>query len=234
MQIPGAVALVTGANRGLGAAYVQALLDRGAAKVYAGARDVSAITDPRATALHLDVTDGATIAAAVEQAGDVTIVVNNAGVGAVASVLDAEAELRRLMEVNYFGLLAVSRAFAPVLAANGGGAVVNVLSDLTWRGSSLLGGYAATKAAAWSATNSTRLDLAAAGTLVVGVHAGFIDTDMTAAVDVPKLTPAEVANETLDAVEKGEHEALVGQSARDAKANSAKAVQDAYPELLGS
>lgn len=234
MQIPGAVALVTGANRGLGAAYVQALLDRGAAKVYAGVRDTSTVTDPRVTALHLDVTDDATIAAAARRAGDVTLLVNNAGIGSLEPVLGADAELRRLMDVNYFGLIAVSRAFAPVLAANGGGVVANVLSDLSWRGSSFLGGYAATKSAAWSATNSTRLDLAGQGTQVVAVHAGYIDTDLTAAVDVPKLAPSRVANETLDGIEKGAHEVVVGEPAREAKAAPAKSVTDAYPQLVGS
>jgi NAD(P)-dependent dehydrogenase (short-subunit alcohol dehydrogenase family) len=232
MQISGAVALVTGANRGLGAAFAQALLDRGAAKVYAGARDVSTITDPRLHPLPLDVTDADSIATAVQAAGDVSIVVNNAGVAGVVSVLGADAELRRQMDVNYFGLVDVSRAFAPVLAANGGGAIVNVLSDVSWRGSTFLGAYAATKAAAWSATNSTRLELADQGTLVVGVHAGYIDTDLTAGLDVPKLAPSEVAGDTLDAVEKGGHEVVVGQIAQDAKASLAKPVTESYPELL--
>src|SRR5882762_11115958 len=132
MQIQGAVALVTGANRGLGAEYAQALLDRGAAKVYAAARDISKITDPRLTPLQLDITDEASVKAAAEHAGDVTILINNAGVAGARSILGDEKELRDVMDVNYFGLLKVTRAFAPILAANGGGALANVLSVVSW------------------------------------------------------------------------------------------------------
>jgi NAD(P)-dependent dehydrogenase (short-subunit alcohol dehydrogenase family) len=232
MQISGVVALVTGANRGLGAQYVQALLDRGAAKVYAGARDIATITDPRAVALQLDVTDKASIAAAAKQAQDVTLVVNNAGVGTLASGIGDESEVRWVMETNYFGLLAVTRDFAPILAANGGGGLVNVLSDASWCNSGLLGAYAASKAAAWSATNALRMQLSKQGTLVIGVHCGFLDTDATAGFDVPKLSPRVVADLTLDALEKGEYEVLADESSRKAKTNVARSIEEAYPDLV--
>src|SRR3954451_6882857 len=161
MNIEGSVGLVTGANRGLGAAYAAALLDRGAAKVYAAVRDVSSVTDPRLTPLKLDITDRASTAQAAEAAADVTLLINNAGVDTHTPTLGDEAGLREELEVNYLGPIAVTQAFAPVLAANGGGALINMLSGLSWFTLPDSGGYSSAKAALWMATNSRRQNLLA-------------------------------------------------------------------------
>ncbi|MCF2533258.1 SDR family oxidoreductase [Yinghuangia soli] len=205
VRIDGVTALVTGANRGLGRAIASALLDRGAATVYAGVRDAASVTDSRLMPVELDVTDPAAVAAAALRCGDTALLVNNAGIarggGFAASASSAAA--RAEMETNYFGTLEMSRAFAPVLARNGGGALVNVLSVLSWITLPNVASYAASKAAAWSLTNALRLELAEQRTLVVGVHAAFIDTDMAAGIAQPKTSPEDVAAQILDAVEKG-------------------------------
>jgi NAD(P)-dependent dehydrogenase (short-subunit alcohol dehydrogenase family) len=219
MRINGAVALVTGANRGIGHAFTQALLEQGAAKVYAGARDPASITDPRLTPLRLDVTDPVQVAAAAYVAGDVNIVVNNAGIavgtGLLAGSLDGA---RREMEVNYLGTWSVSRAFAPVLAANGGGALVNMLSVASWRTSAAGPGYAASKSAQWSLTNALRLGLSGQGTLVVGVHCGFVDTEAAAWADAPKISAATVAEQTMLGILGDQVEVLADEVARQVKA----------------
>jgi NAD(P)-dependent dehydrogenase (short-subunit alcohol dehydrogenase family) len=225
MQVQGAVALVTGANRGLGAAYVNALLDHGAAKVYAAARDITTIKDPRVTPIQLDVTDPASIAAAAGQAKDVTILINNAGISVGGSALDEEST-RRHFDTNYFGLLSVTRAFAPILGANGGGVLVNVLSVLSWL--HVLGPYSASKAAAWATTNATRVELAAQGTHVIGVHAGYIDTDMAAKVDGPKIAPQDVAGQTVAAIESGAFEVVADGVSRDVKSGLAHPPEALY------
>lgn len=209
MEIDGAVALVTGANRGLGAAFAGGLVAAGA-KVYGGARDPESITTPGVIPVRLDVTSSADIAAAVAACGDVTFLVNNAGVSTDTTTLapDAIDQFEHEMATNVYGPLALTRAFAPVLAANGGGAVANVLSVLSWVSMTTTAVYCATKAAAWSVTNSLRLDLRPQGTLVVGVHCGFLDTDMTAGLEVPKLAPSSVVEQTLDAVRAGRYEVL--------------------------
>ncbi|OPC81548.1 short-chain dehydrogenase [Embleya scabrispora] len=233
MQIPGSVALVTGANRGLGRAFARALVARGARTVYAGARDPGTVTDPGVVPIELDITDPEQVAAVARRLDDVTLLVNNAGVSGSASFLGAGTSdpARAEMETNYFGTLSMSRAFAPVLARNGGGALVNVLSVLSFMTLPQVGSYSASKAAAWSLTNALRLDLAAQGTLVVGVHAGFIDTEMAAAVPLPKIAPEDVAGQTLDAVEAGAYEVLVDHYSRDAKAALSAAPEVLYPAL---
>lgn len=219
MRINGAVALVTGANRGIGEAFTQALLEQGAAKVYAAVRDTSTITDPRLTPLPLDVTDPAQVAAAAEAAPDVTIVVNNAGIavgpGLFAGSLDGA---RREMEVNYLGTWSMSRAFAPVLKMNGGGALVNMLSVASWRPSAIGPGYAASKSAEWSLTNALRLALSEQGTLVIGVHCGPVDTDATVGNDGPKIAPATVAEQTMLGILGNHDEVLADDLARQVKA----------------
>jgi NAD(P)-dependent dehydrogenase (short-subunit alcohol dehydrogenase family) len=233
MKIEGAVALVTGANRGLGASFAQALLDAGAAKVYAGARDPNTVTDPRLTPLRLDITNPAEIAAAVEAAGDVTIVINNAGIanlGTFTGVPDLD-DARAEMETNYFGTLAMARAFAPVLAANGGGAMVNMLSAASFRISPLIASYSASKTAQWALTNALRLELKPQGTLVVGVHAGFIDTDLAAGFDLPKIAPADVAEQTVAAVIADQEEVLADEVSRQAKGALSGDLHLLYPEL---
>jgi NAD(P)-dependent dehydrogenase (short-subunit alcohol dehydrogenase family) len=137
------------------------------------------------------------------------------------------------METNYFGTLAVCRAFTPVLGANGGGALVNMLSVASFMSFPQIGSYSASKAAAWSLTNGVRLELAAQGTLVVGVHAGFIDTDMAARIDQPKISPIEVARQTFDAVEAGQLEVLADGQSRDVKAALSAELEVLYPALRG-
>ncbi|PKW12159.1 NAD(P)-dependent dehydrogenase, short-chain alcohol dehydrogenase family [Streptomyces sp. 1222.5] len=201
MDIKGSAALVTGANRGIGLAFARALLAHGAAKVYAGVRDPESMREPGVTPLRLDVTDEEQVAAAARTADDVTIVINNAGVAGGPALLEGSFDgARREMEVNYFGTWAVSRAFAPVLAANGGGALVTMLSVASWVANRRLPSYAASKSAQWSLTNAFRLALREQGTLVVGVHAGYVDTDLAADIDSPKILPADVAEMTMAAL----------------------------------
>ena len=217
MQIQGSTALVTGANRGLGAAFVQELLGRGATKVYAGARNPEPSTDPRVVPLALDVTDPAQVAAAAAAAPDVTLVVNNAGSHSGARIADGDfAAIQSDFDTNFFGPIAVTRAFAPALAAHGGGAVVTVHSVLSWITAG--DGYSASKAAAWSATNALRAALAPAGTTVTGVHVGYIDTDMAASIDAPKSSPRAVAAAALDGVESGASEVLADEVTKGVKA----------------
>jgi NAD(P)-dependent dehydrogenase (short-subunit alcohol dehydrogenase family) len=236
MQIEGSIALVTGANRGLGRAYARALAEAGAAKVYGAARDPRAITDPGVVPVRLDVTDPAQVAAAAELAGDVTIVVNNAGVGTVTSFLDEDpavalAVARELLEVNYLGTLSVAGAFAPVLAANGGGALVNMLSVLSWVSLPLHGPYNASKAAAWSLTNALRVQLRGQGTLVVGVHAGYLETDMAAGAPGPKTAPEEIAAQVVAALRADREEVLGDQLSRDVKSALSRDLELLYPGI---
>ncbi|MEU0967430.1 SDR family oxidoreductase [Streptomyces sp. NPDC005917] len=219
MKIEGSVAVVTGANRGIGLAFSRALLARGAAKVYAGVRRPEDFTEPGLEPLRLDVTDHDQVADAARTASDATIVINNAGIQAGPALLEGSLDgARRELEVNYLGTWAVSRAFAPVLAANGGGALVNMLSVASWRPNSRFPSYAASKSAQWSLTNALRLALREQGTLVVGVHVGWVDTDATAEIDVPKTDPAEVAARTMDAIARDEPEVLVDDTARQVRA----------------
>lgn len=234
MKIEGSIALVTGANRGLGASYAQALLARGAAKIYAGARDVSSITDPRLTPLRIDVTDRPSIDSAAHAAADVTLLINNAGVLTGTPVLGDEAGLRKELEVNYLGPLAVSRAFAPILGANGGGTVVNVLSVLAWLAFPNISGYSSAKAAHWAATNALRMALQEQGTLVTAVYAAYLDTSMAAKVDAPKTSPDAVAAMTLDAVEAGDHEVLADEVTRQVRAGLSGPLSALYPQLASA
>jgi NAD(P)-dependent dehydrogenase (short-subunit alcohol dehydrogenase family) len=218
LSIDQSTVLVTGANRGLGKAFAEALVAAGAT-VYAGARDPETVTTPGVTAVRLDVTDPASVATAATELGDVTVVINNAGIGRGGSVITGESldGFREELETNVIGPLNVTRAFAPVLAANGGGAVVNVHSALSWVTSPQLAGYSATKAALWSLTNAARGELREQGTLVVGVHVGYLDTDMAAHVDAPKLAPADLVVQVIEALEKGEEEVLGDETSRFAK-----------------
>jgi len=234
MQIEGTTALVTGANRGIGKAFVDALLERNAAMVYAAVRDPATVAaaDPRLRPVQLDVTDGERVAAVAGELGDVQLVINNAGIAhpatpATASLEHARAEL----DVNYFGLIAITQAFAPVVAANGGGAFVNVLSVASWVGNPLLSTYAASKAAAWSYSNSARMELKRQGTHVVGVHVGYVDTDLTAGLDVDKIEAAAVAAAALNALETGEPEAVVDDISRQVKAGLSDDHRLLYPQL---
>jgi len=216
-DVAGAVAVVTGGQRGLGAAFTHELLERGAAKVYATARRPQPSSDPRVEAVALDVVDDESVRALAQRADDATLVFNNAGVLFPSPLLSGSMdEVRATFETNVLGALRVARAFAPVLAAHGGGALVDLHSLLSWGAGA--GAYGASKAALWSITNSLRLELAGQGTHVVGVHLGFADTEMVAAMPGEKLSPAEVATRVLDGIEKGEDEILVDDVSRRFKA----------------
>jgi NAD(P)-dependent dehydrogenase (short-subunit alcohol dehydrogenase family) len=215
--IKGANVLVTGGSRGIGKALVEELFARGAGKVYATARDPRTVTHPGAVPLALEVTDPASVAAAAEQAPDVTILINNAGTATGASYLDAPMdEVRRDLEVNFYGPLLVTRAFAPIIERNGGGHILNVHSVLSWLADGTP--YSASKAALWSQSNSLRLALEPRGIGVTGLHVAYVDTGMTAGVDAPKSDARDVAAAALDGIETGAPEVLADDLARQVKA----------------
>ena len=220
MNIANQIALVTGANRGIGEKYVLELLDRGAAKVYATARRPELLTfdDSRVVPLHLDLLDDESVLAAAATASDVTLLVNNAGISTGALLVTGDlADVRREMDTHFWGTLGTIRAFAPVLKANGGGAIVNVLSALSWVSFPSVATYSASKSAAWSLTNGLRNELRAQGTQVVALHVGYMDTDMTRGLDAPKSSPADVARLTLEGVEAGAFEVLADDVSKQIK-----------------
>ncbi|MDR7150506.1 NAD(P)-dependent dehydrogenase (short-subunit alcohol dehydrogenase family) [Hydrogenophaga palleronii] len=210
MQIENSVVLVTGANRGIGLAFARELLARGARKVYAAARNPATVTLPGVQALQLDVTRPDEIAAATRLAADVTLVINNAGIAQPGGFLteDSEAVTRRIFETNVFGVLNVSKAFAPVLKANGGGALINVLSVASWVNGGELAAYSASKSAAWSLTNALRHELAAQKTQVLGLHMAYVDTDLTRGFEVPKSSAKDIVQRALDGLAAGADEVL--------------------------
>src|SRR5215472_388142 len=216
MKVAGSVALVTGANRGLGLAFASVLVEMGAAKVYAAARNPEAVTLKGVAPLKLDVTSDEDVVAAARAAGSVNVLVNNAGIARPGGFLaDGAVEAaREQLEVNFVGPLRMARAFAPVLAKNGGGAIINVLSVASWINGPTLATYGASKSAACALTNGLRIELAQHGTQVVGLHAGFIDTDVTRNIDAPKSSPEEVVRTTLGALERGEVEVLADEITR--------------------
>lgn len=204
MKINGSTALVTGASRGLGRQFAQQLLERGAAKVYATARRPEQAGIPGAEILRLDITDRDSVAAAASVAGDVTLLVNNAGVATRHDLVTGDLDKIRLeLDTAFYGTLAMVRAFAPVLAAGGGGTILNVMSAMSWLSFPGANAYGAAKAAQWSLTNGVRLELAGQGTQVSGLYLAAADTDMMAGQDVPKSDPAEVVRLALDGVEAG-------------------------------
>ncbi|MFI7281517.1 SDR family oxidoreductase [Micromonospora chersina] len=231
MKIAGSTALVTGANRGFGRHLAAELLARGAT-VYAGARNPDTVDLPGVTPLRLDITDPASVAAAAEVAGDVTLLVNNAGVSTGADLLDGDlAEIRRELETHYLGTLSVVRAFAPRIAANGGGTVLNVLSVLSWITFPPVGAYGAAKAAEWSMTNALRAQLADRGVRVAGLHVGYMDTDMAAHVTAPKSDPAQIARLAVDGIEADRYEIVADDTSRQVLAGLSGGVAALYPDL---
>lgn len=210
MNIANSVVLITGANRGIGQAFARELLARGARKVYAAARDPATVTLPGVEALRLDVTQPEEVAAAARLASDVTLVINNAGIAQPGGFLaaDSEAVARRIFETNFFGVLNMSKAFAPVLKANGGGALLNVLSVASWVNGGELAAYSASKSAAWSLTNALRHELASQKTQVLGLHMAYVDTDLTRGFDVPKSSAEDIVQRALDGLEAGADEVL--------------------------
>ena len=191
----------------------------GAAKVYAAARNPKAVTLMGVVPLKLDVTSDEDAVAATRVAGNVNLLINNAGIARPAVsggfLADGAVEAaREQFEVNFVGPLHMARAFAPVLAKNGGGAIINVLSVTSWMNGPTLATYGASKSAAWALTNGLRLELAQQGTQVVALHAGFIDTDLARNFDAPKSSPQEIVRTTLDALERGEGQVLADEITR--------------------
>ncbi len=219
MKIENAVVLVTGANRGIGLAFARELLARGARKVYAGARDPVTVTQAGVQALRLDVNNPQDVRQAVALAPDVTLVINNAGIAQPGGFLAADSEdtARRIFETNFFAVLRMSKAFAPILKANGGGALLNVLSVASWVNGGELAAYSASKSAAWSLTNALRSELAAQHTQVLALHMAYVDTDLTRGFDVPKSSPDEIVRRALDGLESGLEEVLADELTQQVK-----------------
>jgi NAD(P)-dependent dehydrogenase (short-subunit alcohol dehydrogenase family) len=219
MKIQNATVLITGANRGIGLAFAREVLARGARKVYAGVRNPASVTLAGVEAIRLDVTRPEDATAAAQRCGDVTLLINNAGIASIGGFLAANSvdSTREQFETNFYGPLRLSQAFAPVLAANGGGGILNVLSIASWINRPFLGVYGASKSAAWALTNGLRQELRGQGTQVLGMHVGFVDTDLTHGIDMPKSAAIDVVRFTLDALEAGAEEVLADELARQVK-----------------
>jgi NAD(P)-dependent dehydrogenase (short-subunit alcohol dehydrogenase family) len=232
MDISQATAFVTGANRGLGRHLASELLARGAT-VYAGARDPASVDLPGVTPVAIDITDPASVAAAAAAAGDVNLLINNAGSATGAQLLNPDDLDKLHTEINthFFGTLSVVRAFAPQITARGGGSILNILSVLSWVTFPQVGGYAAAKAAEWSLTNSLRVQLAADGIRVSGLHVGYMDTDMAAKVTGPKEDPAKIARLAIDGIEAGQYEIIADATSQQVLAGLAGGVGALYPSL---
>ncbi|KAA9135751.1 SDR family oxidoreductase [Microbacterium caowuchunii] len=240
MNVTHQIALVTGANRGIGRQFVHELLERGADKVYAAARRPESIQidDPRVVPLRLDLLDHESVLTAAQAASDVSLLVNNAGISTGTPLVTGDpAEIRREMDTHFWGTLDVIRAFSPILAANGGGAIVNVLSALSWFAAPGSGAYAAAKAAEWNMTNGIRLELAPQGTLVQGVFLGAADTDIMAGYDGPKIDPRDVPRASLDGLSTESIEVVVDDWSAMVKASLSgdpAAFYTKITELLGA
>jgi NAD(P)-dependent dehydrogenase (short-subunit alcohol dehydrogenase family) len=231
MDIAGSTALVTGANRGFGRHLARELLARGAT-VYAGARHPDQVDLPGAKAIALDITNPASVAAAVEQAGEVTLLINNAGSATGADLLHGDlGQIRLEMDTHYFGTLSVIRAFAPQIAANGGGSILNILSALSWISFPTAGAYCAAKSAEWSMTNALRAQLAEQNVRVAGLHVGYMDTDMTTGVTAPKSDPADIARIAIDGIAADLYEILADDTSRFVQAGLSGGVAALYPNF---
>jgi NAD(P)-dependent dehydrogenase (short-subunit alcohol dehydrogenase family) len=219
MKLDQSVVLITGANRGIGLEFAKQALARGARRVYAGARDPASLRLDGVVPVRLDVTDPAQVAAVARECGDVNLIINNAGIAHPGGFL-ADTDLsatRRQLETNFFGMLHVAQAFAPVLARNGGGALLNVLSIASWLNRPVLGTYGASKSAAWALTNGLRHELREQGTQVTALHMGFVDTDLTRGMEVPKATPQDIVRLAYEGLEAGALEVLADEITRQVK-----------------
>ncbi|MEV6295724.1 SDR family oxidoreductase [Streptomyces sp. NPDC051896] len=231
MDISTATALVTGANRGLGRALARELVARGAT-VYGAARRPDQIDLPGVKAIRIDVTDPASVAAAAEEVRDITVLINNAGSSTGADLLTGSWDDVRLeMETHYLGTLGMIRAFAPVIESQGGGAILNILSVLSWVTFPAVGAYSAAKSAQWSLTNEVRQQLAPRGITVSGLHVGYMDTDMARHVTEPKTDPADVARAAVDGIAAGAPEIVVDDLSRRIQAGLSGGVAALYPQL---
>jgi NAD(P)-dependent dehydrogenase (short-subunit alcohol dehydrogenase family) len=231
MDIAGSTALVTGANRGFGRHLAGELLARGAT-VYAGARNPDSVELPGARPLAIDITDPASIAAAVEIAADVTLLINNAGASTGADLLTSDLDTIRVeLDTHFYGTLAMIRAFAPQISANGGGSILNILSALAWLSFPEIGAYCAAKSAEWSLTNALRAQLADRQIRVAGLHVGYMDTEMAASVTSAKANPADIAKIAIDGIEADLYEILADDVSRHVQAGLAGGVAALYPAL---
>jgi NAD(P)-dependent dehydrogenase (short-subunit alcohol dehydrogenase family) len=234
MQIQGQTALVTGANRGLGRHIAEQLRDRGVS-VYAGARNPDSVDLAGVTPVAIDVTDPDSIARAAAATENVSILVNNAGSNFKQPLVNGDlAQIRAELETHFFGPLLVTRAFQSQLAEHDESAILNVLSALSWLTLPGSSAYSAAKAAEWSLSNGLRLELAAQGTLVTGLHVGYMETDMTAGIDAPKADPASIAAQAIDAIESGSPEVLADDTSRQVQAGLAGGVPALYPQLVAA
>ncbi len=233
MRIEGSVALVTGADRGLGQVFARELVARGMARVYGAARHPERVTEPGVKSVALDITDAERVTQVASECADVDLLVNNAGVMKASTFIGAPSlDAARLeMETNYFGTLSMCRAFAPVLAASGGGAIVNMLSVTSFYSNPLDSSYGASKSAEWSLTNGIRTELAPQRTLVVAVRASFIDTDISKGLDVAKDSPESVSVQALDAVEAAKVEVLADERTRFVKESLPRDHELIYPDV---
>jgi NAD(P)-dependent dehydrogenase (short-subunit alcohol dehydrogenase family) len=221
MEVRGRTALITGANRGLGLALVEAFKAAGASKVYAAARRPDSVRAEGVVPVALDVTDADAASRVAKQCSDTQILINNAGIviGAPTFSDGFASGARAMLETNFFGTWNVSKAFAPVLASNGGGAIVNILSVLTWLSMEGRVGYSAAKVAAWALTNGMRKELRNQGILVSALHVGYIDTDMTTHLDnVNKASPHDVARKVIEGIRDERPEILADERSVQIKA----------------
>jgi len=231
MKISEQVAFVTGANRGFGRHLALELLSRGA-KVYAGARNPESIDIPGVIPVKLDITNPQEVAAAAMVAKDLTLLINNAGSSTGASLIDGDLDKIHLeFNTHFFGTLSMVRTFAPILAKNGGGSILNILSALSWVSSGTIGAYTAAKAAEWALTNDLRLNLYHQNVRVAGLHVGFMETDLTSSLEVPKSNPEDIAKIAIDGLESDSFEIIADDVSRKIQRNLAGGVSAIYPHL---
>lgn len=231
LKISEQVAFVTGANRGFGHQLALELLSRGA-KVYAGARNPETIDIPGVIPVKLDITNSKEVAAASILAKDVTLLINNAGSATGASLLDGDLEkIQMEFNTHFFGTLSMIRTFAPIVTNNGGGSILNILSALSWVSSGSVGAYTAAKAAEWALTNDLRLNLYPQRVRVVGLHVGYMDTDMTKGLEASKSNPTDIAKIAIDGLEADRFEIIADEVSRHIQSSLAGGVSAIYPHL---